>query len=98
MPDKLDDLKVPIDANTVSRTKSADFHSVYVNNANFAVSFFDIRFMFGHLVMDPGEPPRIEDKVAISMSLEHAKALHMALDRVLSNYERDHGPIREKSD
>lgn len=76
---------------------SQDYHRVYSNNATFSLSFFDVSMTFGEIAFDAfGEPPYVLDGATVSMSWEHAKALHAALGSMIANYEASQGvKIRE---
>jgi hypothetical protein len=72
-------------------TRASDFRLVYTNNTGLALNFYDITLIFGYVVPDafkPGET-QIEDRVAVTMSWEHAKALVNGLRSVVEQYESE---------
>jgi len=83
-------LKVP----DLPRRKSDGFVSIYANNVGSAMTFYDLRLIFGQILFGPGEEPVIEDRCSITMPWEHVLAMRDLLNRVIDNYERDSGKIR----
>ena len=73
------------------------FTTVYANSANVAVSFFDLKIIFGTVDhADVSENAlHVEDSVAVAMSPEHAKAFLALLSQHVALYERNFGAIRE---
>jgi hypothetical protein len=57
------------------------------------VSAFDISLVFGEIVGAEGEILNVEQRVRVTMSPQHAKALVMVLAQNLTNYEKTIGPI-----
>jgi hypothetical protein len=72
-----------------------EFVSVYSNSAGFGINFFDLSIVFGQIVSPNIESMLIEDRVAVTMSIEHARALMIALQDTLAAYEKTHGQIRK---
>lgn len=82
----------------LERVQSADFMFVHSNSARLAENFYDIQIIFGAVIPRPKEElPAIEERVAVSMSWEHAKALYLAVKRSVDAYEGAHGPLRSPS-
>jgi hypothetical protein len=75
--------------------RPTSFSHVYSNNASFGITFFDLSITFGEVLVDGPNAMHVEDRVTVTMSVEHAKALANALEDVLTNYEKGHGPIRK---
>ena len=70
------------------------FLEVYANYVSFVTSPWDMTVMFGRTVADDPNNPRVEQRVAVSLSPQTAKAMaHMLLDN-LRSYERQYGEIR----
>jgi len=70
---------------------SPDFMRVYANSANFGLNFYDLTIVFGEMVSDAdANGMHIENRVAVTMSLEHARALSDALQKTLEIYESSH--------
>lgn len=70
--------------------RAEDLKSVHANSANFAANFYDVALIFGQIVPQYEDEPIIEDKVSITMSWEHLKALGDGIQQIIANYERDH--------
>jgi hypothetical protein len=87
------ELKI-FNAAELEHKQSPNFSRIYTNSAGFGVNFFDLTIMFGEMVQDPGGM-HIEDRVAVTMSLEHANALAQALRQAIDLYETSHAPIRK---
>jgi Protein of unknown function (DUF3467) len=83
-------------AKDLEHRPSPDFLRVYTNSANFGINFFDLTIVFGEMVSDTdAKGMHIENRVAVTMSLEHAQALAQALRQTLDLYETTHAPIRK---
>ena len=77
--------------------RAPGFTHFYTNNIGLAVNFYDIAFLFGQLALDEDAKSMLmEDQAMVTMSYEHAKALVKGLQEALENYEKLHGPIRNK--
>ncbi|HUG81632.1 MAG TPA: DUF3467 domain-containing protein [Bryobacterales bacterium] len=79
------------------RQPAANFLSIHTNNAMVNTTFFDIRITFGEFTgYDKNKDQAIvTDIVAVSMSPEHARALHAILGKNLEIYEKEFGPFRD---
>ena len=85
-----DDSKV-FNAKDLAHTNSPDFFRVYANSANFGLNFFDLTITFGEMVSEAdANGMHIENRVAVTMSLEHARALSDALQKTIDIYESSH--------
>ena len=83
---------VPISIEEMAHRSAPDYKRVYANNATMAMTFWDFTVTFGETVFDKfGDAPHIEDRVSVSMSWEHTRALHQALEQVLASYETTQG-------
>lgn len=71
--------------------RSADYVSVYANNAQLQMSAFDARIIFGEVSADTQQ---IEQKVSVIMSLHHAKVFAQMLFDNLKNYEEQVGELK----
>ena len=88
---------IKVKTSDVPRRLHSDFRRVYASNANLLSSFFDLSLIFGTVHQDRDSPAGIliEDQVLVAMSWEHAKSLEVALQKILREYEAEHGHIRE---
>ncbi len=86
----------PFNVSDLKHHRGADFKQVYTNSATMGLSFFDVSITFGEIVPagDVNTAPQIEDRVSVTMSWEHLKALGDAISGVLGNYEQSQGAIR----
>ncbi len=82
----------------IERIRSPHFLTVSSNNANLTRGFFDVSILFSEIVIVPGGKPQvfIEDRAAVEMSWEHAKALHKVLGSTIEFYEAKYGKIRDQ--
>jgi len=71
-----------------------DFSYIYANSASFSLNFFDIQITFGQILSPDPKSMYIEDRVAVTMTMEHARALEKALHDGIDQYEKIHGPVR----
>lgn len=75
--------------------QSEKFMSIYSNSANLEVTPWDFKFVFGALVSQgQGKPPKIENKVEVLMSPQHAKVLLTLFANNLALYEKQVGEIK----
>ena len=70
------------------------FRRVYANNSAFTVTFFDMCITFGEITAE-GTSASVEQRVAVTMSIEHAKAMALGILGQLADYEKGNGPIRK---
>jgi hypothetical protein len=77
------------------RVRSENFVSVYSNAMSIEMTFNDIKLFFGEIMEATPEKVRIEEHVAVTMSLEEAKAAVKVLANQIVNYEKTFGPVRE---
>jgi len=74
---------------------SDKFVSIYSNSVNLDVTPWDFKFVFGGLVgQGPNKPPKIENRVEVVMSPQHAKALLNIFTTHLHEYEKRVGEIK----
>lgn len=78
----------------ITRSRSAGFSFVYSNHTEAAPAFNEISCLFCHIHRDLDGSPTAEQKVEVVMSWEHAARVRDLLDRMLRNYESEHGPVR----
>jgi hypothetical protein len=85
---------------SLPREKAPGFSEVYANTANLVAGFFDVCLLFGTIEADLAAPAeqrlRIQDRVAVKMSWEHAKALLGLLQMKIEDYEKNFGGIRNR--
>jgi hypothetical protein len=75
--------------------QSDKFVSVYSNSANLEVTPWDFKFVFGALVKgEQGKLPKIENRVEVVMSPQHAKALLGIFTTYIQEYEKNVGEIK----
>jgi hypothetical protein len=74
---------------SIKHERSEDYKVVYSNAAFMNVSFFDASITFGEVMPTvPDTSPHIADRVTITMSWEHLKALHNAIGSLMENFEK----------
>jgi hypothetical protein len=86
------------DLTKLPHVRSADFVSTYTNAAHILIGFYDLGIVFSQVSPLPDGSPVFQEKVSVTMSLEHAKALTEALRATIENYEKENGPIRSRPD
>jgi hypothetical protein len=75
--------------------KSDAFMSIYSNSANLEVTPWDFKFVFGALISQgPNKSPKIESRVEVVMSPQHAKAMLNVLSTHLQQYEKQVGEVK----
>jgi hypothetical protein len=75
--------------------QSDKFVSIYSNSANLEVTPWDFKIVFGALVKsEGGKLPRIENRVEVVMSPQHAKALLGIFTTNVQEYEKQMGEIK----
>jgi hypothetical protein len=88
-------VSAPISIQNLPHRAAPGYKRDYANNATMAMTFWDFTMTFGETVFDTfGDKPYIEDRVSVSMSWEHTKALYKSLEQIVSSYERQNGEIR----
>jgi hypothetical protein len=93
MPDEAQQRAVRI--KDLTHTRSEEFRFVYANSATVSETFWDITLIFGEVIPSPGQNTAVvEDRVGVTMSWEHAKALCEVFKRQVDDYERKFGPLR----
>jgi hypothetical protein len=82
----------PYNVSDLEHERSSDFKQIYSNNASMGLSFFDVSITFGELVPSLHKvAPKIQDRVTVTMSWEHLKALYEALSKIIAGYEQSQG-------
>lgn len=84
-------------ANPPPTSRSPDYRVTYANNARLRMTNSDIQITFCQLMDSQavGVPKvQIEEQSAIVMSPVQAKALNIALTRVIADYENKFGEIK----
>ena len=74
-----------------------DFRFVHTNRARVSENLFDVTLLFGAILPPAaltGEPPYIEERVGVTMSWEHLKALRDIITERVEHYESQIGAIR----
>ena len=79
----------------IHRSPTSSFQTIYCNNTQVTVSYFDMKIMLGEVAAVTDESLEVTDKVAVYMSLEHAANLHRLLGEQLQMYVERFGPLRE---
>lgn len=73
--------------------RSDKFESVYANSARMSVSTWDFVITFGVISTRPAETVKIEERLEVVMSPQHAKALLAILANNVREYENKLGEI-----
>ncbi|MGO9256297.1 MAG: hypothetical protein ACLQU1_08355 [Bryobacteraceae bacterium] len=75
--------------NELVHKKAPDFRFVYSNNSGLGANFYDVNLVFGEIQSSfSADAPYIEDKVAITLTWEHLKALSIALQQAIADFEK----------
>lgn len=84
----------------IVRRRSESYISVYCNNLQVEVTPWDFKFYFGEIEKGDPDPTKtyiaklyIEDRVRVSMSPQHAKAMLKVLQENVTQYELQVGKI-----
>lgn len=75
-----------------------EFRFIHANRARVSENFFDASLIFSAILPSvevAGTPPYLEERVGVSMSWEHLRALRDILTERIENYEAQMGPIRD---
>ena len=81
----------------LKRIEAPGFVSIYANNADASMNFYDLCLVFGQVLVKPGtDRPIIEDRASVTMTWEHVEPLVNLLRRLLDDYERIEGKPRVK--
>jgi hypothetical protein len=70
------------------------FVSVFTDTCGFATNFYSVTLVFGGVVSRQAKGPYVEDRAAVAMSWEHAKALADILTSNIEAYEKQNGLVR----
>src|SRR5947209_3922670 len=93
--EKIEKVQKTFNVAELEHQRAPNFVSAYSNSATFGLNFFDMTMVFGQIVSPTPLTMLIEDRVAVTMSLEHAKALLRGLQDTIAAYEKTHGPVRD---
>ena len=77
----------------VVHVQAEKFQSIYTNNANIQISYFDFRFDFRQLMPGADGGMVVERMASVVMSPQHAKALLGVLTENIRQYEEQFGSI-----
>ena len=80
------------------RVQSPEYREFYVNSMNIEVTFNDFTLVFGETVTATQDLLKVEQKVGVIMTPEHALACLKALAKILKKYEHTFGKIRQQDD
>lgn len=78
----------------VVHVQSEKFQSLYTNNANIQISYFDFRFEFRQLMPGADGGIVVERMASVVMSPQHAKAFLGVLAENIRQYEEQFGAIK----
>ena len=78
----------------LTRVPTSNFFSTYANNTHGSSSFYDLRLVFGQVIIPQVKEPYIEDRASITITWEHVGPLRDLLDRMLKTYQAEYGPAR----
>ena len=71
-----------------------DFMRVYGSLVSTSATIFDVSFIFGQSITEDVQNAYIEQKVAVTMSWQAAKAFAQLLNSTITSYERQAGEIK----
>jgi Protein of unknown function (DUF3467) len=75
--------------------RSSSYVSIYSNSANLEVTPWDFKLIFGAIVRsETGKLPKIENRLEVVMSPQHAKALLGIFASNVQEYEKQMGEIK----
>lgn len=78
----------------IERSPIGAFQTIYSNNLQITLTYFDIKIVFGEVSAVTDDTLRVLDKAAVYMSPEHASALYRILGEQLQKYRDRFGDIR----
>jgi hypothetical protein len=80
---------------SVENLRSSQFLSVYANNVEVAVNFFDVSMTFGQMVgpSEDGQKLMVDQSVRVTMSPTQTKILIAALLEQMVQYEKRFGDV-----
>ena len=78
--------------------KSEDFFTIYCNQARFAISFADIRMIFGQNSINPDGTVEAQEDLCIVVSPEFAQIVLQSLSQTIRIFEERIGKIRPRPD
>lgn len=74
--------------------RAQDFIRVYGSLVTTSANIFDVSFIFGQPITEDAQNAYVEQKVAVTMSWQAAKAFAQLLISTIRNYERQVGEIK----
>lgn len=83
-----------INANELTRFRSPDFLTLYVNQVQMATTPWDIQLVFASLQVTGSTQAVLEEKAALIMSPIHAKTMARILTTQVQAYEEQFGMIQ----
>lgn len=77
----------------MERVASEEVPTIYTNNIQVKLSYFDVIFELG--LIEDASPERVlvRDVAKVAMSPQHARALNNILTEKLAEYEQQFGPL-----
>lgn len=86
--------RVEVPIADVSRVRTDDFKTFYVNNASLGAAYYDVSIVFSEIQAGPNDQPLIAEKCRVVMNPAHAKALVIALGSSVRRWEAQYGAIK----
>jgi hypothetical protein len=78
----------------VHKSRSERYATIYSNNIQVGMSFFDLRIQFNDVIAASKESISIEELATVVLAPEQARDLLAALQKSLEQYEERFGPLR----
>jgi|ERR1017187_4389462 hypothetical protein len=78
----------------VRRSRSETYKTVYSNNVQVGVSYYDLRIHFNDVVAASKESIAVEELITVVLAPEQARDLLSALQRTMLQYTDKFGPLR----
>jgi len=78
----------------IVRVKSENYISSYSNNVEMKTSYFDVQMIFGEVLESTHKDMKVEEKIGILMSPQHAKVFLEVFATNLKRYEQQFGTIK----
>ncbi len=82
-----------VSAAEVVTAKWETLPSLYVNSAQFVITNWDLRLLFGEIVPDADGGLKTEPRASIVMSPQHMKAFLEILNARFAEYEKANGTV-----
>jgi len=74
--------------------KSPDFFTTYSNSVRMTVGLWDFKFAFGEVENADANEIRVNEKLGVIMSPQHAKMFLQVFERNVKRYEEQFGEIK----